>query len=252
MGIRAILFDLDNTLYPASSGVMEHIDRRIGEYVQQRLGLPEEEALEIRRHFYATYGTTLRGLQQRYGFADTEDYLSFVHNVAIEDLLQQNAELDAALSRLTVPKVIFTNSPREHAERVLRQIGIAHHFEQLFDLRYFNFVAKPDPAAYEHILEKLGVAGHETLLFEDTPHNLGPARALGMTTLLICDGAELCADADYHVPDVMSGLLIAERLIHAPDALPPAPPRRRERARRRTHDSHAASDSRVTAPVTHR
>ncbi len=246
MSIRAILFDLDNTLYPASSGVMEQIDRRIGEYVQQRLGLGAEEAQAVRRHFYTTYGTTLRGLQQRYGFADTEEYLNFVHDVAIEELLQQNGDLDAALGRLPVPKVIFTNSPREHAERVLNRLGIAHHFEQLFDLRYFNFVGKPDPAAYEHILEKLGVAGREALLFEDTPHNLGPAKALGMTTLLICDGSQLCADADYHVPDVMSGLRIAERLIGVSESLPPAPlpaPRQRERV-------HCGS--RATAPVTHR
>jgi putative hydrolase of the HAD superfamily len=237
MSIRAILFDLDNTLYPASSGVMESIDRRIGEYVQQRLGMSETEAHEVRRHFYSTYGTTLRGLQQRYGFADTEDYLRYVHNVAIEDLLPRDAELDAALSRLTVPKVIFTNSPHEHAERVLEAIGIAHHFERIFDLRYFNFVAKPDPSSYTHVLDQLGVQGHQTLLFEDTPHNLGPARALGMTTLLICDSALLCADADYHVPDVLTGLQIAEQLIAPAPALPPLAPRRRERVPRQSRDS---------------
>jgi putative hydrolase of the HAD superfamily len=60
MTIRAILFDLDNTLYPASSGVMQQLDRRIGEYVQERLGLSSDEATALKRHYYATYGTTLR------------------------------------------------------------------------------------------------------------------------------------------------------------------------------------------------
>lgn len=250
MGIRAILFDLDNTLYPASSGVMQQIDQRIGDFVRQHLGLSEAEAQAMREHFYATYGTTLRGLQQRYGFVDTEEYLRFVHNVAIEQLLERNAALDRALGRLAVPKVIFTNSPREHAERVLRAIGVAHHFEQIFDLRYFNFVGKPDPAAYRHVLERLGVAGAEALFFEDTPHNLAPARALGMVTLLICDGSFVCPDADYHVPDVLSGLAIAEQLIA--EARRPATATERTRAarqRRRAASATAQRDARATPPT---
>lgn len=213
MSIRAILFDLDNTLYPASSGVMQSIDRRIGEYVRERLGLSEAEAAEIKRHYYSTYGTTLRGLQQHYGHVETDDYLQFVHDVAIETYLQFDAELDAALTRLPVTKIIFTNSPREHAERVLKAMGLAHHFERIYDLRYFNFVAKPDPACYQHILDDLGVSGPETLLLEDTSHNLGPAKALEMTTMLICDASTSCAAADYVVNDIHAALNIAEQLI---------------------------------------
>ncbi len=213
MTIRAILFDLDNTLYPASSGIMQSIDRRIGEYVRQRLGLSEAEAAEIKRHYYTTYGTTLRGLQQHHGPVATDEYLQFVHDIAIERYLQFDAELDAALTRLRVPKVIFTNSPREHAERVLSAMGLTHHFERIFDLRYFNFAAKPDPECYQHVLAQLGVEGTEALLLEDTPHNLGPAKALGMTTMLICDATSTCAEADYLVEDIRSALTIAETLI---------------------------------------
>ena len=213
MSIRAILFDLDNTLYPATSGVMQGIDRRIGEYVEQRLGLSPVEAAEVKRHYYTTYGTTLRGLQQHYGPLETDEYLSFVHDVGIEDLLRYDAELDAALERLDVPKVIFTNSPREHAERVLAAMGLAHHFERIFDLRYFEFAGKPDPRCYQRVLEQLGVMGAETLLLEDTPQNLGPARALGMTTMLICDGTFVCPDADYRPATIEEALRAAETLV---------------------------------------
>lgn len=213
MTIRAMLFDLDNTLYPASSGIMQHLDRRIGEYVEQRLGLTEAEALQARRDFYTTYGTTLRGLQRHYRDVETEDYLQFVHNVAIEELLQLDEKLDAALARLPARKVIFTNSPREHAERVLKTLGITHHFERIFDLRYFNFVGKPDPQCYQHILDQLGIEGTEALLVEDTPHNLPPAKELGMTTILICDEPTPCPTADYIVPDVLTALDVAEPLL---------------------------------------
>ena len=45
MPISAVLFDLDNTLYPASSGVMKGIDIRITEYVQNLLGIEIEPGL---------------------------------------------------------------------------------------------------------------------------------------------------------------------------------------------------------------
>lgn len=228
MTIRAMLFDLDNTLYPATSGVMQSIDRRIGEYVQQRLGVSEAEALQIRRHYYATYGTTLRGLQQNHYDVETDEYLRFVHDIAIEEFLKWDGALDAALERLPVTKVIFTNSPREHAERVLRALGLAHHFARMFDLRYFNFIGKPDPACYQHILDELGVTGAEALLLEDTAHNLDPAKALGMTTILIGDPAQTYSAADYHVEHVLRGLEIAEGLIAPRVTVLPTPAPRRK------------------------
>ena len=88
MTIRVMLFDLDNTLYPASSGVMQHLDRRIGEYVERRLGLSEAEALVIRRDYYATFGTTLRVLHHHYNDVETEDYLKYIHDVAVDELLK--------------------------------------------------------------------------------------------------------------------------------------------------------------------
>ncbi|HEY0602374.1 MAG TPA: pyrimidine 5'-nucleotidase [Herpetosiphonaceae bacterium] len=234
MTIRAILFDLDNTLYPASSGVMQTIDRRIGEYVQQRLGLPEDEAAQLRHYLYTTYGTTLRGLQERHAGVETEEYLQFVHNIEIDKLLTFDAELDIALSRLHVPKLIFTNSPREHAERVLSAMQLTHHFEQIFDLRCFNFVAKPDPSCYEHVLAELGISGSEALLLEDTVLNLPPAKALGMTTILIAELPRDCDSADYQVQHVLAGLSIAQTLVEPhlsllPSSLPVTKPRVRIR-----------------------
>jgi putative hydrolase of the HAD superfamily len=143
-----------------------------------------------------------------------------VHNIEIEALLRFDAELDAALSTLNVSKIIFTNAPREHAERVLNAMGLAHHFERIFDLRHFNFVGKPDPAAYQHVLEYLGVPGTAALMLEDSAYNLPPAKALGMTTMLVGDLIPTHPDADYHVPTILAALEIAQVLLgstrHAP------------------------------------
>ncbi len=204
MPIRAVLFDLDNTIYPASSGLMQSIDQRIGEFVQQALGIDEAEAMRLRRHYYDEYGTTLRGLQHHHGYAEAERYLQYVHDVALDAFLASDARLDAALATLHARKAIFTNAPREHAERVLAVLGVAHHFERIFDLRFFAFEPKPNPAAYLRVLEEMGVAGHEAMLLEDTVANLGPAKALQMTTILISDEVVEHPLADYVVSDIVA------------------------------------------------
>ncbi len=213
MAIQVVLFDLDNTIYPASNGLMGTIDRRIGEFLERSLGLTPEESLRLRRQYYAEFGTTLRGLQHHHTHLEVESYLQYVHDLALDAFLVSDERLGAVLEALPARKAIFTNSPREHAERVLRTLGIAQHFEHIFDLRFFDFTCKPDPSCYARVLQELGVDGRETALIEDTAPNLGPARQLGMATILIAD--PVCAHelADYVVSDVVAAVEVARRLI---------------------------------------
>ena len=232
MAIRAVLFDLDNTIYPASSGLMQGIDQRIGEFVQQSLGLSEAESLRLRRRYYAEFGTTLRGLQKHHDHIEAESYLEYVHDLALDALLVSDERLDTNLAALRVRKAIFTNSPREHAERVLQALGIAHHFERIFDLRFFEFVCKPEPSCYSRVLQELGVAGDETMLIEDTVVNLPPARELGMTTILIDEHEQPNPLADYVVSDIVAAVEVA-RQLSTPRAEIEQPAVRRKRRRAR-------------------
>ena len=43
--------------------------------------------------------------------------------------------------------------------------------------------AKPDPAIYQHTLEKLGVAPNEALFIDDIPRNIEAARAIGIDAI---------------------------------------------------------------------
>ena len=54
-------------------------------------------------------------------------------------------------------------------------------------------VRKPDPAAYELVLERLGVAASEVVFLDDLGVNLRPARAMGMTTIKVTDPDEALA-----------------------------------------------------------
>jgi putative hydrolase of the HAD superfamily len=217
MPITTVLFDLDNTLYPVSSGLMKGVDVRISEYVQKLLGLDEAEARAIQRRYYAEYGTTLSGLQLHHA-VDAEDYLGFVHDIAPDTFLAADAELDQLLSELDATKAIFTNSPGEYAKRVLGALGIERHFSHVFDIRFSKFRPKPDPAVYQLVLDMLGASGDDAILVEDTAKNLPPARALGMTTILLAETSpEPHLAIDYVVPDVLAAVRLAIELARTRD-----------------------------------
>ena len=211
MPISAVLFDLDNTLYPISSGLMKGVDVRITAYVKNLLGLDDAQAQALRQQYYSEYGTTLNGLQLFHS-VDAEDYLSYVHDVAIESFLASDAELNRLLAELQATKAIFTNAPGEYARRVLQVLGVEQHFAHIFDIRFAGFRPKPDPAVYRSVLDLLGVAGHETILIEDTLQNLAPARELGMTTILVGQPHSPNGTIDYVVADVLAAVRVAIEL----------------------------------------
>ena len=182
-----LLFDLDETLYAPSSGVMDCIRDRMLGYVQTHLGLSPAEADDLRRRYLRDYGTTLRGLQINHQ-VDAEEYLRLVHDVPLARLLRANPELDAVLSSIPLEKMVFTNSSREHAERVLALLGIRRHFSQIVDVRDLQYESKPQPAAYRRACALLGAGPQDCVIVEDSPRNLRPAKALGMTTILVREG----------------------------------------------------------------
>lgn len=210
MPITNVLFDLDNTLYPPTSGLMAGVDVRISEYLARLLGVEVDEARAIQKHYYHTYGTTLSGLQRHHG-VDAEHYMEYVHSLAIEPFVALNAELDALLNELRATKAVFTNAPAGYARRILQALGIERHFAHLFDIRFLGFRPKPDAAAYHSVLAALDAAGDTAILIEDTVQNLPPAKALGMTTILVGPAAAHPA-ADYAVPDALAATRLAIEL----------------------------------------
>ena len=107
MPFTTLFFDLDDTLYPNSAGLWAAIRERMSLYMIERLKLPAEEVPGLRRFYYETYGTTLRGLQKHYHI-DAEDYLAFVHDLPLETYLEPDAEARPILLSLPQERWIFT------------------------------------------------------------------------------------------------------------------------------------------------
>ena len=212
--LRYALFDLDNTLYPADSGLWEAIGERIGLYMTERMRLPPAEAASIRRRYLKAFGTTLNGLRLEYDI-DPLDYLGYVHDLPLASYLRPQPALDAMLARLPLVKVVFTNADASHAWRVLDQLGIRRHFTHIIDILALDFVNKPDPLAYRRALDLLAAAPSECLFVEDTARNLLPAHDLGMQTVLVGPASDE-RGVDFHIPDILELETIVGR------GLPPA------------------------------
>jgi putative hydrolase of the HAD superfamily len=179
-----LLFDLDNTLYSPDRELFSLIDERINRYMNEVAGIPLSDVDSLRRSYWQRYGVTMQGLMRHHG-VDPEDYLAYVHDIDISGRLRPDPGLKAALSAVSLRKVVFTNSSRDHSERVLHALGIAHQFEDIFDIRIANYLPKPSPEPYHAVLERINLPASRCIMVEDSPENLRTAKALGMGTILV-------------------------------------------------------------------
>src|SRR5215472_6980896 len=77
---RVWVFDLDNTLYPATCNLFAQVDRRMGEFIARLLGVPFVYARHLQKSYYRQFGTTLSGLMQVHKI-DPEPFLDYVHDI---------------------------------------------------------------------------------------------------------------------------------------------------------------------------
>jgi putative hydrolase of the HAD superfamily len=177
------VFDLDNTLYPASCRLFDQIDVKMGNYVSRLLGIDYAEAKHRQKQLFYKYGTTLRGLMMEHG-VEPDAFLDEVHDID-HTTVPANPSLDAALHALPGRKLIFTNGTVAHAEKVMARIGVAHHFPDIFDIVHSDFIPKPDMGPYRKFVAETGIRPETSAMFEDIARNLEAPAALGMTTVLV-------------------------------------------------------------------
>lgn len=175
------IFDLDNTLYPASSNLFARVSKRMTYFIQKEFQLEEEPARDLQRKMFRKYGTTMRGLMTEYDM-DAEEFLHFVHDIDVSDM-NKDPELAELLSKLPGRRLIYTNGSVPHAKRITGQLGIEHLFEDIFDIVASRFVPKPAPEPYDEMINKFKVDPKRSLMVEDMAKNLRPAADLGMITV---------------------------------------------------------------------
>jgi len=201
--LHYLLFDLDGTLYADETGLFTEVGCRIESWIAEKLDLSLDAAKRLRREYYTRYGTTMAGLLHNRPDLDIDAYLDYVHDVDVTQYLDADPRLDRMLSNLPLPKVIFTNSISNWAERIATQLGIRNHFQQIFDVRAVNYHCKPHPHAFSSVLRHLDVVGEACVMLDDQPSYLSGAVKAGMRTILVRPGGTVTDGIDAAVPNVL-------------------------------------------------
>ena len=182
--VETWVFDLDNTLYPADSNLFSQIDKRMGAFIAERLGLSLDDAHALRQRYYFEHGTTLAGLIRLHSVCP-DSFLDYVHDIDLGSLAPA-PDLAAAIDTLPGRKFVFTNGSRKHAEAVSARLGVLDRFEDIFDIHALDYVnPKPTREAFDRFTGAHGIEGACAAMFDDLPHNLETAHAIGMTTVWI-------------------------------------------------------------------
>lgn len=208
--IRNWIFDLDNTLYPASADLFALIDKRMTDFVAELTGLPHDQARRVQKDYFFRHGTTLAGLMAEH-HVDPHAFLAYVHDIEM-DVLEANAPLAAAIARLPGRKLVFTNGDTPYALKVLDRLGLGDTFEAVHDIHAMNLRPKPEASAYEGLCAAFGIDPAVSLFADDMTRNLAPAKAIGMTTVWVDNGSEQAPDGgardfiDYTTPDITGWL----------------------------------------------
>ncbi|KAI3811577.1 hypothetical protein L1987_21303 [Smallanthus sonchifolius] len=193
---ECLLFDVDDTLYPLSSGLSARCTKNIREYMVNEVEIDESKAPEMCAQLYRDYGTTMAGLRAfGYDF-DHDDY----HRYRIFPFV-----------------LIFSNASEAHVAEVLHRLGLEDCFDDAICFESLNpknqtidpnvhkssvigydddsgcgvvlpespVVCKPFENAFQQAFKIVKINPHKTLFFDDSILNIQTSKLTGLTTVLV-------------------------------------------------------------------
>jgi putative hydrolase of the HAD superfamily len=198
------VFDLDNTLYPPHMRLFDQIEVRMTRYVMDALGVDRAEADRLRRHYWATHGTTLAGLMREHD-VDPDPYLHDVHQIDFS-ILDPAPELAARIRALPGRKIVYTNGTAPYARQVLDRRGLLGEMEAVYGVEHAGYHPKPDRLAFDTVFALAGVETETAAMFEDDPRNLAAPHEMGMRTVHVAPDPHEADHIHHHTDDLTAFL----------------------------------------------
>ncbi|KAG0306647.1 hypothetical protein BGZ97_000663 [Linnemannia gamsii] len=221
---RVFFFDIDNCLYPKTSGIPHLMKARIEQYFRDS-GIPHTDVERLAHRYYVDYGLAIRGLIEKHPVVDSNETFEakaqcahslfrsfrFLHmhvstevdirdydnkvdgGLPLEKLLTPNPELRAMIESMRVGKKwLFTNAGENHAHRVVRILGLEGLFHGMTYCDYLEpqFVCKPDRKSFTKAMREAGVQDQDpSLCFfaDDSRPNVDMAVKIGWTAVHVKD-----------------------------------------------------------------
>lgn len=204
-GIKALLLDLDDTLFDDSHATLQAFSAFIGPHAA-RFAESESELFRrwracVDRHWRRFEAGELSIEQQRH--ERLRDFLDLPHICEDEAarLFQPYMDTYRRHRRLTpgaadfldatrhLIRIVVSNGGAEQQRAKLTHLGIAHHFLHVVTVEDAG-AAKPDPRIFRHALALENLAPEHCLMVGDDPErDIEPARRLGMAACLVSHGS---------------------------------------------------------------
>lgn len=184
--IKAVIFDWGGVIAPNPNGGWMNV-------LADMLGMTFEE---LRPHWHAAgYQELSTGLINEDTFwSQFEDSLGKPLHIDTSKVwvegsaLQPWPEMLQLVDQLRADGVISAvlSNTVQPLSTTLRKMGQYDNFD-IVVLSDEVGIAKPDPAIYKLVLDKLGLEPEECIYIDDIERNLAPAVAMGMATILASD-----------------------------------------------------------------
>jgi putative hydrolase of the HAD superfamily len=195
--VRAICFDLDNTLWDVWPVIMR-AEQKMYDFLAQRYprvvanvtlemmrSAREQTAAaypQMRHDFTFLRKQTLRDHAREFGYAEAMAEEAFDAFIQARNEVDLYADVLPALEQLRTRYRLFTAS---NGNADLGQIGIAHFFERTVAARQVGAL-KPDPAIFRKVIEGTDLQAHEVVYVGDDPLlDVVGARGAGMQAIWI-------------------------------------------------------------------
>ncbi|KAL3538624.1 hypothetical protein ACH5RR_001990 [Cinchona calisaya] len=226
---ECLLFDMDDTLYPMSTGLNMACRKNIEEFMLHRLGIEETEVPRMCLELYREYGTTMAGLKDLGYEFDDDEFHAYVHGKLPYEALKPDPLLRNLLLSMPQRKIIFTNADKAHAAQVLSRLGLEDCFEGVICFETLNpqqqppvassvehpneeanetennneiqkmkhqILCKPSLAAMQAAIRIANVDPNKTIFFDDSTRNIASAKLAELHTVIV-GSSNLVPGADH-------------------------------------------------------
>ncbi|MFH1502275.1 MAG: HAD-IA family hydrolase [Candidatus Eisenbacteria bacterium] len=224
--LKAVLFDLDNTLTDFMRMKEVSIDAAIDSMIDAGLTMPPDE---VKRKLFEVYDREGiedqrvfdRFLEEEFGEVDP-----MIHTAAIIGyrrgreytlvLYPHVRRTLLCLAKKGLRLAVISDAPRYQAWSRLCYLQLQHYFDHVITFEDTH-VRKPDPAPFMKALELLGMKPDEVLMVGDWPErDMEGAKNVGITTVYARYGdtsGATVSGADYEIDNISELTPIIERLL---------------------------------------
>ncbi|KAK7269523.1 hypothetical protein RIF29_22254 [Crotalaria pallida] len=210
---ECLLFDMDDTLYPLSSGLNLACRKNIIDYMLEYLHIEESKVAKMCLDLYKEYGTTMAGLKVLGYEFDNDHFHAYAHGRLPYEKLKPDPVLRNLLLSMPQRKIIFTNADQAHVVKVLNRLGLEDCFEGIICFETLNppkqinhmddcfssnsqILCKPSVEAFEAAIRIANVDPKKTIFFDDSVRNVASGKAAGLHTVIV-GRSDLVPSADH-------------------------------------------------------